>query len=136
MTVRLMRLAEAPDVVAMMRALWPGAGDYDFTDETVYVWERPGGALGGFASFALRPWAEGCESTPIPYVEGWWVAPDLRRQGVGRALFSAIERWCHEHGYVELGSDAEIDNTASLEAHVALGFEPTLRLQFFRKRLP
>lgn len=69
------------------------------------------------------------------YVEGWWVAPDLRQQGVGRALFTAIEGWCRKHGYLELGSDAEIDNAVSLEAHVALGFQPTLRLQFFRKRL-
>lgn len=135
MSVRLMRPAEVPDVVAMMRALWPDAGEYDFSDETVYVWEKPGGGLGGFASFSLRPWAEGCESTPVPYVEGWWVAPDLRQQGVGRALFTAIEGWCREHGYLELGSDAGIDNAVSLEAHVAFGFQPTLRLQFFRKRL-
>src|SRR5438067_1734925 len=27
----------------------------------------------------LRPWAEGCKSMPVPYIEGWWVAPDLRR---------------------------------------------------------
>ncbi len=130
-----MQSAERPDVLSMMRALWPDAGDYDFSDETVLVWERPAGGLGGFVSFSLRPWAEGCESTPVPYIEGWWVAPDLRRTGVGRALIAAVERWCREHGYLELGSDVELDNAASLEAHVALGFEPTLRLQFFRKRL-
>ena len=119
----------------MMRALWPAAGAYDFSDETVFVWERPDGGLGGFVSFSVRPWAEGCESTPVPYIEGWWVAPDIRRSGIGRALVQAVERWCREHGYQELGSDVELDNTRSVEAHVALGFEPTLRLQFFRKRL-
>ncbi len=119
----------------MMRDLWPEAGKYDFSDETVYVWQRPDGSLGGFASFSLRPWAEGCVSTPVPYIEGWWVAPDLRRHGVGRALLSAIERWCREYGYEELGSDTEAENTMSAHAHVALGFEPTIRLQFFRKRL-
>lgn len=133
--VRLMRPGEVADVVEMMRALWPEAGDYDLRDETVFVWERPGGGLGGFVSFSLRPWAEGCDSTPAPYIEGWWVAPDVRRAGVGRALVEAVERWCRQHGYQELGSDVEPENTTSLEAHVALGFEPTLRLQFFRKRL-
>ncbi|MGH7718721.1 MAG: GNAT family N-acetyltransferase [Gemmatimonadaceae bacterium] len=123
-------------MAALMCALWPEAGDYDFSDERVFVWERPAGGLGGFASFSLRPWAEGCVSTPVPYIEGWWVAPDVRRAGVGRALFAEIERWCREHGYVELGSDVDLDNAMSLEAHLALGFEPTLRLQFFRKRLP
>jgi aminoglycoside 6'-N-acetyltransferase I len=135
MAVRLMRADETSEVIAMMRALWPDAGDYDFSDESVYVWERSNGALGGFASFSLRQWAEGCESTPVPYIEGWWVASDLRRQGVGRALIGAVERWCRENGHIEVGSDAEIDNAASLQAHGALGFEPTLRLQFFRKRL-
>lgn len=133
--IRMMRPAERPDVLAMMQALWPEAGDYDFSDETVLVWERPAGSLGGFISLSLRPWAEGCESTPVPYIEGWWVAPDLRRAGVGRALFEAVELWCRDHGYDELGSDVEVDNTASLEAHQALGFEPTLQLQYFCKRL-
>ena len=87
MTVRQARPADLTDVADMMRALWPDAGAYDFSDETVFVWERSDGGLGGFASLSLRPWAEGCDSTPVPYVEGWWVAPDLRRQGVGRALF-------------------------------------------------
>lgn len=135
MPVRLMRPGELSEVMDMMRALWPTAGNYDFADETVFVWERPAGGLGGFVSFSLRPWAEGCDSTPVPYIEGWWVAPDLRRTGVGRALIWTVEHWCREHGYVELGSDVEMENSASLDAHVALGFERTLRLQFFRKRL-
>jgi len=135
MPVRLMRPDELPEAVAMMRALWPTSTEYDFGDETVFVWEREEGGLGGFASFSLRPWAEGCDSAPVPYIEGWWVAHDLRRSSIGRALLSAVEQWCRDHGYKELGSDVELDNTVSLDAHAALGFEPTLRLQFFRKRL-
>jgi len=135
MPVRLMRPNEVREVTEMMRALWPDAGDYDFGDETVFVWERSDGQLAGFASFSLRPWAEGCSSMPIPYIEGWWVAPDLRRSGVGRALFGAIEQWCLDNGYTELGSDVEVDNAPSLAAHAALGFKPTVRLQFFRKHL-
>jgi aminoglycoside 6'-N-acetyltransferase I len=126
---------EEPDVVEMMRTLWPGGDAYDFSDETVYVWERDGGGLGGFISFSMRPWAEGCESRPVPYIEGWWVAPDLRRAGVGRALVDAVEQWCRVEGYPELASDVELDNDVSLRAHVSLGFEPTARVQFFRKRL-
>lgn len=135
MPARLMRPDEVPAVTEMMRTLWPGGDNYDFSDETVFVWDRGDGGLGGFVSFSLRPWAEGCESTPVPYVEGWWVAPDLRRTGVGRALVAAVERWSRDAGYDELGSDVELDNAVSLRAHAALGFEPTLRVQFFRKRL-
>jgi aminoglycoside 6'-N-acetyltransferase I len=130
-----MRADEVPAVTDMMRTLWPGGDSYDFSDETVLVWERDTGALGGFISFSLRPWAEGCDSSPVPYVEGWWVAPDLRRAGVGRALVTSVEHWCRERGYPELASDVELDNDVSLRAHAALGFEPTARVQFFRKRL-
>ncbi|MEW5979743.1 MAG: GNAT family N-acetyltransferase [Acidobacteriota bacterium] len=135
MSVRLMRPGETSEVVKMMRVLWPDVRDYDFNCETVYLWQRPDGSLGGFASFSLRPWAEGCDSAPVPYIEGWWVAPDLRQQGVGRELVAAIELWCREQGYTEVGSDAETANAVSIQAHGALGFEPTLQLQFFRKRL-
>ena len=116
----------------MMRALWPTPDPYDFRDESVFVWQRDDGSgLGGFVSFSIRPWAEGCDSSPVPYIEGWWVAPDLRGTGVGRALVDAVERWGLEHGYWELGSDVDLNNEASLRAHAALGFEPTLRLQSF-----
>jgi len=135
MPVRMMRPEDLPDVTAMMYALCLDEPTYDFSDEQVFVWERDGGGLGGFISLSLRSWAEGCDSTPVPYIEGWWVAADLRRTGVGGALIDAAEHWCREHGYVELGSDVELENEASLRAHAALGFEPTLRLQYFRKRL-
>jgi aminoglycoside 6'-N-acetyltransferase I len=136
MPVRPMREEEVPDVTEMMRTLWPEGDSYDFSGETVFVWERKDGELGGFVSFSLRPWAEGCDSTPVPYIEGWWVAPELRQAGVGRALVEAVERWCRDEGYDELGSDVELDNIISLRAHAAMGFEPTLRVQYFRKRLP
>lgn len=135
MPVRPLRSEELPAAIEMMRALWPTESDYDFSDEQVFVWEREGGGLGGFVSFSLRAWAEGCEATPVPYIEGWWVAPDLRQSGVGRALVAAVEAWCRAHGHRELGSDVELENVDSLRAHAALGFEPTLRLQYFRKPL-
>jgi aminoglycoside 6'-N-acetyltransferase I len=130
-----MASGEMNEVRLMMRSLWPDCGEYDFDDEHVFVWERPSGGLGGFVSLSLRPWAEGCESTPVPYVEGWWVAPDLRGNGVGRALMDAVEDWCRANSFSELGSDVETGNSVSLDAHAALGFEETIRLQFFRKIL-
>jgi aminoglycoside 6'-N-acetyltransferase I len=119
----------------MLRTLWPEDDDYDFSEEIVFVHERAGGGLGGFVSLSVRPWAEGCDAAPVPFVEAWWVDADLRGTGVGRALIDAAERWCRAHGHAELGSDVVVDNHASLRAHAAVGFEPTLRLQFFRKRL-
>ena len=94
MPVRPMREDDRPAVAAMMAQLWPDEdpADYDF-GEALWVWEGEDGALGGYVAAALRPWANGCQSTPCPYIEGWWVAPELRRRGVGRALFAAVEDW-------------------------------------------
>jgi aminoglycoside 6'-N-acetyltransferase I len=130
-----MRDGDVAEVKAMMTALWPDF-DGDYGDEQVLVWERAGGAgLGGFVSYAIRPWAEGCDTAPVPYIEGWWVAPDLRRTGVGSALIAAVEAWARSRGFTELGSDVEIGNDDSVKAHAALGFEARNRVQFFRKRL-
>jgi aminoglycoside 6'-N-acetyltransferase I len=120
----------------MMPMLWPSAGTYDFGHERVLVWERDDGGLAGFIALSRRPRAEGCESTPVPYLEGWWVARDLRGAAVGPTVVAAAaEDWCGERGDEELGSDVEIDDAIRPRAHTALGVEPTLRLQFFRKPL-
>ncbi len=129
-----MRPGEEPAVLAMMRALWPDCDDAVVTDR-VLVWERPDGGLGGFASHSLRTYAEGCASSPCPFLEGWWVAPELRRGGVGRALIAALEDWCRAEGYAELASDASEGNALGIAAHGALGFETTARIVCFRKSL-
>ena len=43
----------------------------------------------GFAELSIRSHAEGCHSDRIVYLEGWFVLPDSRRQGVGRALVTS-----------------------------------------------
>lgn len=92
-------------------------------------------ALLGFLELSLRSVAEGCASSPVPYVEGWYVEPAWRRRGIGRALMAAAEEWSRARGYTELGSDAEIANRLSHTAHAALGFEEVERLVVFRKAL-
>ena len=137
MAVRPMRAGDRAQIIYMMRALWDDFDDDDSELQrgNVFVWERDNGALGGFASYSLRPFADGCDGRPVPYLEGWWVAPDLRRSGVGRQLVEAVEAWARAGGHRELASDAHADNTGSVSAHAALGFEETERLVLFRKRL-
>lgn len=69
------------------------------------------------------------------FLEGWYVVPDFRHHGVGRALMVAVERWTRQHGCDELASDVLIGNEPSLAAHAACGFEETERVVYFRKRL-
>jgi GNAT superfamily N-acetyltransferase len=101
----------------------------------VLVAERPTGGLCGFVEASIRPFAEDCTTRPVGYVEGWFVDPDVRRQGVGRKLVTAVEEWAAAHGCKEMASDADIGNAVSHEAHRAVGFEESGRLVHFRKRL-
>jgi aminoglycoside 6'-N-acetyltransferase I len=36
-------------------------------------------------------WVDGCATTPVGYLEGWCVDPDVQRQGIGRALVKSAE---------------------------------------------
>lgn len=89
----------------------------------------------GFAEVSLREYAEGCMSSPVGYLEGWYVVEHARRMGVGASLVDACERWAASRGCSEFASDAELDNRVSLEAHAALGFEPVADIRCFRKSL-
>jgi aminoglycoside 6'-N-acetyltransferase I len=89
----------------------------------------------GFAELSIRPYAEGCETDRVAYLEGWYVVPGARRTGVGRALIDAAEAWARSRGCSEFASDAVIDNEVSAAAHRALGFEEVERIRCYRKTL-
>jgi aminoglycoside 6'-N-acetyltransferase I len=134
MPVRPMRESDLAEVNALMRALWPDYDD-DMDDEQVLVFERETGGLGAFLSWSIRASAEGIASAPVPFLEGCYVAPDLRQQGVGAAMLREVEQWAIAKGFTELGSDTTADNSISLKSHAAVGFEATTRPYYFRKKL-
>src|SRR5205823_5642774 len=106
-----------------------------FPQITAFVVERHAGGLGGFLEASIRPFADGCSTRPVGYIEGWFVDADMRQQGVGKRLVAVAEQWAIEHGCQEMASDAHIANQVSLDAHLALGYEQTNRLAHFRKWL-
>jgi aminoglycoside 6'-N-acetyltransferase I len=143
--VRNVRKSDRAEHVRMRAALWPEAAVDELEaeldqllsnpDVVVFVAERDNGSLCGLVEAGVRPFANGVDEQPCAFVEGWWVDPDVRRSGVGRALISAIERWARGRGFHQLGSDTEIDNVISQAAHRALGFEELERTVWFRKQL-
>ena len=74
-------------------------------------------------------------SSPVAYVEAWYVDSDVRRQGIGRALFRAAEDWARAQGLTEIASDAELHNEVSIAAHKAIGYTETDRIVCFLRSL-
>jgi aminoglycoside 6'-N-acetyltransferase I len=149
MNIRLATKADAEAWLAMRAALWPDANDDELRLEVgryfvahgepllphrVFVAERDG-AIVGMLELSLRPYADGCDSSPVPFIEGWYVAERWRRSGVGGALVQAAEQWALDNGYTEMASDALLENIESERAHKALGFEEVERAIRFRKEL-
>src|SRR5205823_5668747 len=89
----------------------------------------------GFCEVSQREYANGCDTSPVGFLEGWYVLPGHRRSGVGRALVHAAERWTLARGCTELGSDTEVENRVSQRAHRRLGFRETERVVCFVRRL-
>ena len=143
------RTAGAADLdawVAMRQALWPDsdAGELrdeaqgilrDTADVTAFVADV-GGQVVGLVECSLRcEYVNGTLDSPVGFLEAWYVAPEWRGQGIGRALVAAVEAWTLRHGCGELASDALLDNRDSQAAHAACGFEETERVVYFRKAL-
>lgn len=90
----------------------------------------------GFAQCQLRhDYVEGCETSPVGYLEGIFVDESHRHQGIARALLSACEAWVRRVGCTEFASDCELDNAGSLRFHQAMGFTEANRIICFTKFL-
>jgi aminoglycoside 6'-N-acetyltransferase I len=148
MKIRPLESRDRQTWAEMRAALWPDEDADHLAHETlqhfgeglkppliVLAAEDAQGRLAGFIELSLRPYAEGCASSPVPFVEGWYVAAEARHQGVGRRLVEAAENWARLRGFTEIGSDALLDNAMSHAAHAALGFEEVERIVCFRKTL-
>ena len=60
---------------------------------------------------------------------------DVRGQGLSLRLMRAAEDWTREKGCQEIASDTWLDNEASIQMHLRLGYEEMERLVHFAKRL-
>ena len=100
----------------------------------VFLAVASGGRSAGFAEVSVRTdYVNGCDSSPVAFLEGIYVRPEFRRRGVARLLCEAAQRWGRSRDCAELASDAHIDNTVSRSMHLGLGFQETERVVYFRK---
>ena len=126
--------------------LWDGSSEdehkaemmdiYEHTEtQLILVAETDSNRLVGFLEASIRPFVEDCHSDQVGYLEGWYVEPEFRRNGIGKKLVAEAEKWARRKGAIEMASDAEIGNERSLKAHQNLGYIETSRLVHLRKDL-
>lgn len=133
--------------LALRCALWPEGSVEEHREEiqrffagkaaepqAVLIAEKDGQPV-GTAELSIRAYAEGCITDRVAYLEGWYVAPEFRGRGYGRALIAAAEGWAVGQGCKEFASDAELDNHSSKAAHEACGFVEVGAVRCFRKTL-
>jgi aminoglycoside 6'-N-acetyltransferase I len=144
--VRPVKENDFPEWFRLRKLLWDESGDeehraemmdiYQHTEtQFVLVAETDNGRLVGFLEASIRPFVEDCHSDHVGYLEGWFVIPEFRKQGIGKILVQAAENWARQKGCEEMASDAEVGNDTSLHAHLKLGYEETSRLIHLRKDL-
>jgi len=129
----------------MRHGLWPEAPldylslDLDKLlanpDAAIFIASDSQGQLIGFIEAGLRDHGEGCDTSPVGYIEAWYVDPHVRGQKLGRDLVHTAEQWAREKGCTEMASDTWLDNEVSIEAHKKLGYYEIERLVHFAKRL-
>lgn len=135
------------DWTAMRIALWPDYPPDELRADAATIFAvanpltlnliaRVDGTPAGFAEAAIRQdYVNGCETSPIAFLEGIYVAPEHRHRGIARALVERVAEWGRSFGCTEFASDALLENSASHAFHAAIGFEETERVVYFRRAL-
>ncbi|MBQ8313338.1 MAG: GNAT family N-acetyltransferase [Clostridia bacterium] len=144
MTIRKATPADSRTLAQLASQMWdaspaelePEFAQLTASDEAACFLAYEGSEPIGFAQCQLRhDYVEGCETSPVGFLEGVYVQPEHHRKGIARHLVAACEDWARGVGCTEFGSDCEIDNTDSLAFHLAIGFEEAGRTIWFNKKL-
>jgi aminoglycoside 6'-N-acetyltransferase I len=147
MDIVISRVAAGGDAVdgyiALRAVLWPMPDDENrseardvLSDEGWVVFAACDAAeVIAFVELSIRKHADGASTSPVGFIEGWYVEPAYRKRGIGRRLIVAGEEWASSRGCSELASDAVLDNLDGIEAHRRLGFDEVERRVSFVKSL-
>ena len=136
---------DKPEWLRMRHGLWSDApleylaldlDDLLADDDTaVFIAFNENNQPVGFIEVSLRSFAEGCETSPVGYIEAWFVGELVRLQKLGRELVQIAEQWARGKGCSEMASDTWLENEASIAAHLRMGYHEADRLVHFVKRL-
>jgi len=127
---------------AMRKAIYPVLDDrYDeqemkqivgHPDWFCYFLTDADGTLLGLVELSSRNIVDGCLSSPVAYIEGLYLKPEYRHQGLGKEVIQLLRSWCRERSFSELATDTQLANEAAQRFYRAAGFQETDRVVEFR----
>jgi len=141
-----MKILEASDSnfkawLGLRKLLWPGADEMhvgemrailDSDTQIAFLMfssdDQPVGFIEG--AIYLNP------SQDYGYVEGWYVLPDFRGQGLGGELLGALEGWfLHQAISLSLSDTIPAQYPLSPEAHARYGYREYATMKIYIKQL-
>lgn len=148
MTPEPLTSIDAPGWLSLRAELWPDSTPAQHREEMASFLADPGrfaqfvvrspehDAL-GFVEASLRTeHVTGAGSLPVAFLEGLYVRPAARRNGLARRLVQSVIEWAASQGCTELASDTPLENLLSQSVHRQLGFQETQRIVYFSMPVP
>ena len=135
-----------PDWLEMALALWSHESKSDMEslfhtlfaseNDEMLICKMDHGVAVGFANISIRKdYVEGSNSSPVGYIEGIYVKPEFRKQGIAKKFIELAEEWSRKRGCTELGSDTEVENIESQKFHRHIGFDGESHIVHFIRRI-
>jgi ribosomal protein S18 acetylase RimI-like enzyme len=121
--IRLRSLADAPDAFATTYAAastWPLSQWAEQLAQFPTFVAQARATDVGLVRIALSP-----ESEDIAHLISMWVAPEVRRQGVGSALVDAVVHWARAQALHRVVLDVAETNGPAMALYTRKGFTPT-----------
>ena len=143
-TLRRVMQEDKTEWFRMRKGIWPDVPDNYMTFDMdrllanvdyFVIFACDGDRPIGLTEAGIRDYGEGCETSPVGYLEGWFVQEEYRGKRIAGLMTQAAENWMREKGCTEVASDTWLDNEPSIRAHVNMGYHEVERLIHFVKRL-
>ena len=143
-TLRRVMQEDKAEWFRMRKGIWPDVPDNYMTFDMdrllanvdyFVIFACDGDRPIGLTEAGIRDYGEGCETSPVGYLEGWFVQEEYRGKRIAGLMTQAAENWIREKGCTEVASDTWLDNEPSIRAHVNMGYHEVERLVHFVKRL-
>ena len=146
MIIRAITHGDVERWLQMRRILWPDSAENILQQEMtvifdnaknnqVYVCEVESHDIVAFIEISLRIRVKGCKSSPIAYIEGLYVEPNYRLQGIAKALTAEAENWARRSSCAELAADIAVDNALDQKIQHQLGFDEVKKTVIYCKKI-